>query len=54
MPAHEPSVFVRGLAFSVTDAALATHFSDVAPVRRAFIVRNRTTHESRGFGFVQL
>jgi nucleolar protein 4 len=54
MPAAAPSVFVRGLPFTATEEQLAAHFSDAAPVRRAIIVRDKTTHESRGFGFVQL
>jgi len=49
-----PAVFVRGLPFTLNDEELAAHFSDVAPVKRAFVVRDRTTHESRGFGYVQL
>ena len=51
---HVPSVFVRSLPFTVSDERLAQHFSEVAPVKRAFIVRDRVTKESRGFGFVQL
>lgn len=56
MPAKEevPSVFVRGLPFNVTDERLAAHFSDIAPVKRAFLVRDKISKESRGFGFVQL
>ncbi len=49
-----PSVFVRGLRFTTNETQLATHFSEIAPVKRAIIVRDKTTHESRGFGFVQL
>jgi hypothetical protein len=49
-----PSVFVRGLAYSTTEEALTAHFSELAPVKRAIIVRDKATHESRGFGFVQL
>ncbi len=56
MPAkeHVPSVFVRGLPFSITDERLASHFSDIAPVKRAFVIRDKVTKEPRGFGFVQL
>ena len=48
-----PSVFVRGLSYELSDEALGAHFSDTAPVKRAFVVRDRATHTSRGFGFVQ-
>ena len=51
--ASTPAVFVRGLAYTLNDEEFAAHFSDVAPVKRAFIVRDRVTHESRGYGFVQ-
>jgi hypothetical protein len=36
------------------DDELAKAFSAVAPVKRAFIVKDVATHASRGFGFVQL
>ena len=49
-----PSVFVRGLPFTASDEELAAHFADIAPVKRAFVIRDRVTKESRGFGFVQL
>ena len=49
-----PAVFVRGLPFTLNDAELSSHFSDVAPVKRAFVIRDKVTHEGRGFGFVQL
>ncbi len=50
----QPSVFVRGLPFTVSDDDLTKHFSAVAPVKHAFIVRDTKTRISRGFGFVQL
>lgn len=51
---HVPSVFVRGLPPSVSDERLALHFSETAPVKRAFVIRDRVTKEPRGFAFVQL
>ena len=45
---------MRGLPYTLNDEELAAHFSDVAPVKRAFVVRDKATHESRGYGFVQL
>lgn len=47
-------MFVRGLPSNLKHDDLAAHFSAVAPVRRAFVIRDKVTHESRGFGFVQL
>lgn len=54
MPAQIPSVFVRGLPYSLTDEQFEKVFSDVVPVKRAFLVRDPKTRTSRGFGFVQL
>ena len=36
------------------DEALTAAFSAIAPVKRAFVVKNAATNASRGFGFVQL
>ena len=49
-----PSVFVRGLPPAATENDIAAHFSEVAPVKRTILVRDKVTHEPRGFGFVQL
>ena len=46
------TVFVRNIAFDVTNQDLESFFGDVAPVRRAFIVEQNG--KSRGFGFVQV
>ena len=46
------TVFVRNLAYDVTDETLAAHCSDAGAVRRAVVVRERKGGESRGFGFV--
>lgn len=55
MPALRiPSVFVRGLPFSLTDEQLEGLFSAAVPVKRAFIIRDQKARTSRGFGFVQL
>lgn len=51
---NTPSVFVRGLPYTVTREQLSAHFSAVAPVRHAIVVCDPKTHESKGFGFVQL
>ena len=39
--------FVRNLAYTVTDASLEDHFSTIGPVRRAFVVRDRQSKQSR-------
>jgi nucleolar protein 4 len=45
-------VFVRNLAFDATGEALERHFESIGPVRESWVVLDRKTHESRGFGFV--
>ena len=53
MPKDDPcTVFVRSLPYDATDAALEEHFSEVGPVRSAFVVKDRATQQGRGFGFV--
>ncbi len=48
------TVFVRGVDSSVTDAELQELFSDVGPVKKAFLVRKGGKDAAhRGFGFVQ-
>jgi nucleolar protein 4 len=47
------TIFVRNLAFSVTDEQLSSHFEDIGPIKHAFIARNRHTNGSNGFGFVE-
>jgi hypothetical protein len=32
---------------------LSSFFSEVGPVRRAFVVRHRVSRDSKGFGYVQ-
>jgi RNA recognition motif-containing protein len=55
MPAKtkSPSVFVGGIGLTVTDAQLAEFFAAVAPVQRAFVVRD-AHRASKGCGFVSL
>lgn len=47
-------VYVGNLRASVTDIELRNVFSHYATVVNAFVVRDKHTHKSRGFGFVQV
>lgn len=47
-------LFVGGLDFSVSDAELRDMFSQYGTVLKAKVMMDRTSGESRGFGFVQL
>ena len=47
------TVFVRGLSPTVDDSKLLHRFSDVGPVKSAFVVREGAGGVSKGFGFVK-
>lgn len=47
------TVFVRNVAFDVTDGGLEEVFGDVGPVRQCFLVKSKGEAKHRGFGFVQ-
>ena len=47
------TVFVRGIDASVTNEQLQEFFSEVGPVKNAFLVRRGKYGPHRGFGFVQ-
>ena len=46
------SVFVRNLPFETTDAQLEEHFSDVGPLKEAYVICDKKTKVGRGFAFV--
>jgi RNA recognition motif-containing protein len=47
-------ILVDGLAWSFTDQELTNLFSDHGLVSAALVIRDPVTHESRGFGFVEM
>lgn len=46
-------IFVAGLLPSTTDDSLRAYFENHGKVTDCYVQKNRTTNESRGFGFVQ-
>jgi cold-inducible RNA-binding protein len=47
-------LFVGGLSFDTTDASLKTFFEQAGTVDSAQVVTDRSTGQSRGFGFVEM
>jgi len=49
---HGNTLFVTRIPYNVTNTDLATFFSDIGPLRRAFVVTDKESHESKGVGYV--
>ncbi|KAI0300568.1 hypothetical protein B0F90DRAFT_1668364 [Multifurca ochricompacta] len=49
---HGSTLFVSNLPYTATSTDLKTLFSDIAPVRSAFVVLDRGTSTSKGVGYV--
>lgn len=47
-------LFVGGLSFDTTDGSLRTFFEQAGTVDSAQVVTDRSTGQSRGFGFVEM
>jgi RNA recognition motif-containing protein len=47
-------LYVGGLAYSVTDAALEALFAQHGVVKSAQVIMDRDTGRSKGFGFVEM
>lgn len=52
VPTDDTTCFVRNLPFSVDDDKLADIFSEIGPVKKAFLVRERGSDTHKGYGFV--
>jgi nucleolar protein 4 len=49
---YSSTLFVSNLPYTATSVDLQTLFSDIAPVRSAFVVLDKETHKSKGVGYV--
>lgn len=49
---HGNTLFVTRLPYTVTNTDLTTFFSDIGPLRRAFVVTDRESKKSKGVGYV--
>jgi RNA recognition motif-containing protein len=47
-------LYVGNLSFNTEDSSLESLFAEAGPVRSARIMRDKTTGQSRGFGFVEM
>ena len=48
------NIYVSNLSFHTTDEDLKGFFSAYGNVTSAKVIMDRTTHQSRGFGFVEM
>ena len=48
------NVYVGNLAYQVTDDDLKTAFESYGEVSSASVIRDKFTHESKGFGFIDM
>ncbi|KAH0437577.1 hypothetical protein IEQ34_026216 [Dendrobium chrysotoxum] len=51
-PHIQTTLFISSLPFTATSTDLTTLFSDIGPLRRAFIVTEKETGKSKGVGYV--
>ncbi|KAF8575021.1 RNA-binding domain-containing protein [Ramaria rubella] len=51
-PVKGSTLFVSNLPYTATSVDLQTLFSDIAPVRSAFVVLDKETRKSKGVGYV--
>ncbi len=47
-------IYVGGLPYSTTEAALREHFSQAGTVASATVIMDKMTGRSKGFGFVEM
>lgn len=47
-------LFVAGLSYSMTDSDLSNLFADYGTVMSAQVITDRSTNQSKGFGFVEM
>ncbi|XP_078000315.1 RNA-binding protein 28-like [Glandiceps talaboti] len=52
MAAPCSTLFVRNLPYSTTNDKLEETFSEIGPLKRCFVVKNKGAAECRGFGYV--
>jgi nucleolar protein 4 len=46
------TVFIRGISFDIAEKEVEEAFTEVGPVRKCFLVREKDAPKHRGFGFV--
>ena len=51
---ESPRVYVGNLSYDVSEQDLQELFKGIGPVRNVEIVYNRSTHRSKGYGFVEM
>ena len=47
-------LFIGGISWGTTDESLAAAFSQAGAVLSAVVIKDKMTHRSKGFGFVEM
>lgn len=47
-------LFIGGLSWGTTDESLSAAFSQAGSVASAVVIKDKMTHRSKGFGFVEM
>jgi len=47
-------LFIGGLSWGTTDESLAAAFSQAGTVSSSVVIKDKMTHRSKGFGFVEM
>ncbi|MFA5204900.1 MAG: hypothetical protein WC708_10915 [Lentisphaeria bacterium] len=54
MPAPVMEIYVSNLSYQTDEAALRELFAPFGEIRKAMVIKDRETGQSRGFGFVEM
>ena len=47
-------LFIGGLSWGTTDESLAAAFSQAGAVSSSVVIKDKLTHRSKGFGFIEM
>ncbi|XP_052808142.1 RNA-binding protein 28-like isoform X3 [Mya arenaria] len=53
MTSQSKTIFVRNIPYSITNEQLENKFSDFGPIKQCFLVNDKASGKSRGFGYIK-